>query len=861
MISVAQLIDNQAILNPDKIAIKHGDRTFTYKEVSTISNQLARFFKDQNITTGDVIAIAIDRSPEMVIALIAVMKAGATYLPIDNNFPAERIDYMLDDSSAKLVIKAGRLREQAEYSQPTIFIEDAWSACSKYDTSDLPSTVDNDSIVYILYTSGSTGKPKGVQVKYRGLVNFLLSMQKAPGITADDIVLATTTISFDIAELEVFLPLISGALLVVANSETVRDGRALLDIARGEKITIMQGTPFMWRTMIEAEWDDILPLKILCGGEAMSMELAKQLVTRCNELWNMYGPTETTIWSLIKRISVDDELITIGDAIDNTQVYILDDAQNEVAKGTVGELCIGGDGVAKGYLNRPELTAEKFIDDKFTGVAGEKVYRTGDLGKVLDNGEILCMGRLDHQIKIRGYRIETEEIEHQLKQQENVNNALIILYKDALENSHLVAYIVPEKAIERDNTNEYIKKWKVAIGLKLPEYMVPTIFMVINAIPLMANGKVDRNALPAPVNQQSLTEYEAPKTETEIALAAIFLKKVAIEKIGINDNFFELGINSLIAVSIMVQVEKQFGKRLPLSMLLKYPTIKQLALLILDDKPDSPYTSLVPIKPGGNKLPVYIIHGIGLNLLNLYNLVSHLDAEQPVYGLQAIGLDGTMELPGSMEEIAQFYNEEIIKHDPSGPYLIAGYSFGGYIAFEMVRQLQAMGKEVRLLAMFDTNLQEPAHQRPFLEKFNIKMIRQFKKLGFRLSTLFTQPLATLDYLKNDYTIEFKLFLNRIGIIKDYHPEDLPDYMQDIAGELYSAFHNYKVKPNHVKIDLFKAGTRLYYIDNPEYLGWKEYALDGVKIYNVPGDHKDMFGSDNSKIFAGVLQTRLNEVNT
>lgn len=310
----------------------------------------------------------------------------------------------------------------------------------------------------------------------------------------------------------------------------------------------------------------------------------------------------------------------------------------------------------------------------------------------------------------------------------------------------------------------------------------------------------------------------------------------------------------------MVQVEKQFGKRLPLSMLIKYPTIKQLALVIQNDEPDSPYSSLVPIKPEGNKIPLYIIHGIGLNILNLYNLVSNLDADQPVYGLQAIGLDGKIKLPDSIEAIAQFYNEEIMKHNPTGPYAIAGYSFGGYIAYELVRQLKEMGKDVRLLAMFDTNLQEPTHQYRGTKKFNIKLARQFKKLAFRVSTLFTQPVNTFSYLKNEYTIEFMFFLKRLGIIKEYHPENLPEYMQDIADELYTAFNSYKVKPAHVKIDLFKAGKRLYYVDEPKLLGWGKYALDGVQTYNVPGDHKDMFEVDNSKVFAKALQTRLNEIN-
>jgi len=862
MISIDKLIDNQSALNPNKIAIKHGERTFTYKEVNEISNQLARFFKDKNINIGDIAAMAIDRSPEMVISLLALVKAGATYLPIDNSFPVERINYMLNDSSVHTLITSKKFQEKYIDQRDIIFIEDAWIECSNYDAQNIASPINEDSLAYILYTSGSTGNPKGVEVKHIGLTNLLLSVQKIPGMGADDIILNTTTISFDIAELEVYLPLISGALLILADAETVKDGRSLIEIAEAEKITIMQGTPFMWRMMLQAGWESPLKIKIFCGGEAMSKELAKKLIPRCNSLWNMYGPTETTIYSIIKKVSAEDEVITIGNPIDNTQVYILDEKLDQVAPGEVGEIYIAGTGVAKGYINKPDLTIEKFLDDKFSSVSGSKMYRTGDLGKFLDNGEILCLGRIDHQIKIRGYRIETEEIEYQLKQQNEVKEAVTVLYTDTLENQHLVAYVVPEKAIPQNEIGEHIKQWKAGLKNKLAEYMIPSTYMVIDAIPLMPNGKIDRKSLPEPViNQQSSNEYEEPKTDTEIALSKICLKYIAINKIGVTDNLFELGIDSLVAVSIMVQIEKRYGKRLPLSILLKYPTIRQLALVIEDKAPDqSSYKSLIPIKPEGTKIPLYIIHGIGLNLLNLYKMVSSLDNDQPVYGLQSIGLDGTIDPPDTLEEIARFYNDEILKHDPVGPYAIAGYSFGGFIAFEMVKQLQQMGKEVKLLAMFDTNLQYPTHQYPLPKKMGIKLIRQFKKIGFRTHTILAQPAEVAKFMRSYYDIQFKTFLNNIGILKNYHPENLPDFMQVIAEKLFATFSKYQVKPIDIKIVLFKAEIRMYYVDEPKFFGWSKYALRGVEVHNVPGDHKDMFSSVNAQKLAKTLQNRLDQIN-
>jgi amino acid adenylation domain-containing protein len=854
-----QLIDDQSSKYPDKIAIRHGLKIFTYKNVNEISTQLSLFLKDKKINQGDIVGVAMDRSPELVIVLLAIIKAGATYLPIDSNFPVDRINYMLKDADAKVLVTSKSFREKHQPATDMIFIEDAWEQYTKYDTRTAEPEIAADSLAYILYTSGSTGNPKGVQVKHSGLLNLLLSVQQEPGMDHNDIILATTTISFDIAELEVFLPLISGAQLVIADADAVKDGRLLLELAKSENITIMQGTPFMWRTMLEAGWDEQLPIKIFCGGEAMAKDLAESLLERCAGLWNMYGPTETTIYSIIKKVTPEDEIITIGRPILNTQVYLLDEQLNEVPAGEIGEICIGGTGVARGYINKPELTAEKFIDDRFSPVTGQKMYKTGDLGKLLDNGEIHCLGRIDHQIKIRGYRIETEEIEYQLKQQDNVKNALVTLFKDLFENMHLVAYIVPEKELATTETATYLKKWKAGLKTAVPEYMIPDSYVVIPSIPLMPNGKVDRKSLPDPINRENtLTTFEAAQTETEILLSGICLKNIALKEIGISDNFFELGIDSLVAVKIMIGIEKQFGKRIPLSILIQYPTIKQLALYLDNDTPGSPYKSLVPIKPEGNKVPLYIVHGIGLNVMNLYNMVANLDDDQPVYGLQAVGLDGTLAPLDNMDAIAKFYTDEIILHNPLGPYAITGYSFGGYIAYEMAKQLKEMGKEIKMLGMFDTNIQYPTHQYPLAKKIRVKLLRQVYKLLFRIGTTITQPALTAAYLKAYYAQRLDLPAENEDLLEEYDTENLPDFMQEIVAGLQTAFTHYKVKPYPVKIDLFKAKTRLYFVDDPKTLGWGKYALNGVDVHHVPGDHKEMFSSPNDQILARTLQDVLDK---
>lgn len=859
--TISYLVDEQSYKDPDKIAIKHGKSTLTYAQLNKKAAQLARYLYAQGLQADDVVALAVDRTPEMIVFFLALAKAGITYLPIDPNFPAERINYMLKDASVLLLITS-KDREQAyQGKQHVISIENALKQAEKYSDRELEVTFDTDGIAYILYTSGSTGLPKGVLVKRSGMLNLLLSVQKSPGMDAGDVMLFTTTVSFDIAELEIFLPLISGATLVIADADAVKDGRALIAMARKEKITVMQGTPFMYRTMLESGWTERLPIKVFCGGEAMSKQLAGELLPRCNELWNMYGPTETSIYSIIKKITGQEKTIAVGLPIANTQIYLLDETLTPVADGEIGEIYIGGAGVANGYLNKPDLTNERFITDTFSGIAGDKMYKTGDLGKILDNGDIQCLGRVDHQIKIRGYRIETEEIEVQLKLHSNITDALVISYTDEAENMHLVAYVVPDRPLPEDETAYYLQIWKEHLANVLPEYMIPDIFMPITAIPMLANGKTDRNALPRPViYREGRERYVAPKTNTEKALARIFLNNIDIERIGLIDNFFRLGIDSLIMVKVMVQIEKEFGKRYPLSILIKYPNLNQLAWLIDNNVADSQYKSLIPIKPRGNKVPLYIVHGIGLNLLNVYHMVSMLDPDQPVYGLQAIGLDGLDETTHSIEEIARLYNKEILMHDDVGPYAISGYSFGGYIAFEMVRQLKAMGKEVKMLAMFDTNLQTPTHNLALADKLYIKGIRQFKKVWFRIQTLIQWPLRTLHYLLLQIPVYYYMLMKLLGIKAQYNPADLPPYMLDIMQKLKAAFHNYLLKPQDVKIELFKAAVKVYYVDDPIYFGWGKLALKGVNVHVVPGDHREMLIAPNDKFLAQALQRELDKIN-
>lgn len=604
--------------------------------------------------------------------------------------------------------------------------------------------------------------------------------------------------------------------------------------------------------MMEAGWTEKLPLIAFCGGEALNKNLAHQLLQRCKSLWNMYGPTETTICALAKQLQPNDELITIGKPISNTNVYILDENLVPVKPGEEGELYISGLGVTNGYINRPDLNKIKFLKDPFAANADQTMYKTGDLVKVLANEELQFIGRIDTQIKIRGYRIETEEIDHQLKAQPEIKDALVAVHYDSAANARLIAYVTLMENVEKVSFSKIRNQIKAELTKVLPIYMVPIDYLLLESMPLLPSGKIDRKALPRPVIQIAKAEYRAPLTANEQLLSQIWSACIGVKKIGLDDNFFDLGGNSLMALKTKIAVEQQLGKRLSPSILFKYPTIRKLVEHLINDETDD-YRALVPIQPEGNKIPLYIVHGIGLNVLGYKDMVTHLSIDQPVYGLQAFAAE-EFDVYSNIETIANFYNSEILKHNPEGPYAIGGYSIGGIIAFEMVKQLQAKGKVVKLLAIFDTNIQIPTHQFKLWPKVLAKSIRQYKKLNFRLKSIYDSPIKNFHFLLKKYYNNVRwLFNNKMDFV------GYPKYMLNIIDKIMKAFFKYTLTPESVTIDVFKA-QNLFFMDDAKYLGWKEYALNGVNVHLVSGNHKEMFEATHVGILAKKLQARLDEIN-
>jgi amino acid adenylation domain-containing protein len=574
---VHRLFERQAAGSPTAIAVACAGDNILYGELNARANQLAHHMRSLGVETGTLVGIYMERSIEMIVALLAVHKSGGAYLPLDPAFPSDRLAFMVEDSQTRYLISQQRLQDQLPAHQAqVVYIDRDWPQIVVQPASNLEDAVtyDGERLAYVLYTSGSTGRPKGVQVPQRALVNFLVAMQQSPGLAREDILLSVTTLSFDIAGLEIFLPLITGAQIEMVSHVVAADGAALLAVLQGCGATVMQATPATWRLLISAGWEGTPGLKILCGGEAMPGELAGQLLPRCASLWNMYGPTETTIWSTVCQVGKAEGIMPIGRAIANTQVYILDEARQPTPLGVAGELYIGGDGVAHGYLNRPELTAEKFVHDPFVGEVGARMYRTGDLVRYRADGNLDFLGRVDFQVKIRGFRIELGEIEALLDEHPSVHQAVVIAREDTPGDLRLVAYLAVARteAPAASELRSYLKE-------KLPDYMVPSVFVTVETFPLTPNGKVNRKALPAPsvARVETSVNHVAPRNDIERKIAAMWQSVLGVEKVGVTDNFFDLGGHSLLIVQVHNQIRRSFDTNVTIAQMFQYPTVEALA--------------------------------------------------------------------------------------------------------------------------------------------------------------------------------------------------------------------------------------------------------------------------------------------
>ncbi len=709
-----QLFEAQVERTPDAVAVSMGRKALRYSELNARANQLARHLQTLGAKPGVTVGIGLERSLEMVIALMAVLKTGAAYVPLDPEFPRDRLRFMTQDASVAAVLTSWDLSDRFDTQANRLLCLDREKEriAQKADHNLGPIAVPQD-LAYILYTSGSTGQPKGVEIPHRALVNFLWSIRQEPGCSTRDVMLSVTTISFDIFGLELYVPLLVGARIEIASRAVTMDGRQLRGLCEAVQPTIMQATPATWRMLIEAGWLGSKNLTVLCGGEPLPPDLAASLLDRSVALWNMYGPTETTIWSTIEKIERTDREITIGRPIANTDVYILDQFLQPVPVGVSGELYIGGQGLARGYRGRPELTEDRFLPHPFSPEPLAKLYRTGDLARYRHDGSIVHLGRMDNQVKIRGFRIELGEIEVTLSRHPSIRQAVVTARDDRQGIKQLVAYVVCQEgsAPSQSELRSFLRS-------EVPDYMVPSLFVFLNAMPLTANNKVDRKALPSPASSFSEEPVRSgPRDRMEVQLTALWQQVLEVSKIGIHDSFFDRGGHSLKAAHLFFLLEQVYGRRLPLATLFQAPTIAELASVLSHEHWTPPWQSLIAIQPSGTAIPIFMVPGVGGNVLVFAQLAKLLGPNQPAYGLQARGLDGSEAPFTSMPEMATHYIAQIRSVRPNGPYIVLGSCTGGLIAYEMAQQLHGQGQAVTLVIM-DT--WHPSSYRPYRYRWPMK---------------------------------------------------------------------------------------------------------------------------------------------
>ena len=853
-----QLIDAQAAKTPERIAAVFRDESLSYAELRQRSDRVAARLQGLGVAPGELVGVCLARSLDLLVALLGVLKTGAAYVPLDPDFPSSRLAYMVENAEVALILTQsdllGELPDLGDRPRLLLDQERDGLYASHEPAPSIPT--DPESRAYVIYTSGSTGQPKGVQIPHRAVVNFLLSMQECPGLNPEDTVLALTTLSFDIAVLELYLPLITGAKVALVTREDARDSFQLIKRLRATPVTVMQATPATYRMLLDAHWKGDPKLKILCGGEPLPPDLAEQLLARSGELWNMYGPTETTVWSTVQRIEQAEAPISIGRPIANTQLYLLDSARQPVPVGAVGELWIGGAGTAIGYMKRPELTAERFIPNPFAPDGG-LIYNTGDLARYRADGRVDCLGRSDFQVKISGYRLELGEIEAALKACPEIEDAVVTAVDIQGSGKRLVAYFIaqsPDEGVQVPSAGAL----RAMLMDHLPDYMIPGIFVAMQQFPLTPNAKVDRNALPLPdvAEASDARERVPPYTPEQEAICDAYKAVLSLSEVSITDNFFELGGDSLRAIQVIDRLH-QAGLELRVESLFRYDSIEALARVLENrytasgssTSPTGIDDCLVTLREGDPDRfpPLFLVHSPPGDLLGYANLVQALDPEQPIYGFQSVGLFAPEQARESIEAMAADYCHLIQEYFPGTPYSLSGWCLGGTVAYEMACQLRAAGRPPALLALFDTEGLRPLKR--FVRYYASKALDLLLK-GPKGWALYLR--AKLDGLPDpDQELGFQqdAQLEHVGIFAN---------RALVRSKNMAAVYRYRSHDYNGKLLVFPAA-----IQDPTKVaglgfGWAT-LVDEVELVVAPGAHSTMLKPPHVEQLAALLGERLRRV--
>ena len=889
--TIHQRVEAQAAQTPDAIAVVFAQQSLTYRELNQRANQLAHHLQQLGVAPDSIIGLCVDRSPEAIISILGIWKAGGAYLPLDPTYPSDRLHFILQDADVSILVTqqvyGAQLGAQLGDRISMVYLDRDREIQTK--VANPASQMTANHLAYVIYTSGSTGKPKGVLVEHRGLMNLVVAQQQVFNLHPTHRILQFASLSFDASIFELVMALANGATLYLAPKELLLPGATLHQFLLDNAITHATLPPAVLAVLPS----EPLPAlqTIIAAGEACPHTVVDRWAN--HQFFNAYGPTEATIWATVAPLQPG-ELPTIGHPIANTQIYLLDAHLQPVPIGVTGELYIGGAGVARGYLNRPELTAERFLDYPFAAESAEsavsgqrsavsiqtahstalRLYRTGDLARYRSDGSLTYLGRVDQQLKLRGYRIEPGEIETVLQQHPAIHTAVVAVREDTL-GARLVAYVLfkLEQRIAIDGVAingvaiDDLKRW---LRSQLPDYFVPSAFVLLETLPLTPNGKIDYAALPDAMHNLERGEFVAPRTALETTLANLWRQLLQQEHtqqepIGINDNFFDLGGDSLLAVRLIDQIQQQFGQTLPLASLLLNPTIAGLAIALTPNQPSLHWSPLVPLQPKGSKPPFFCVHPIFGVVLPYYALAQAIGLDQPFYGLQPFGMDGKPPHT-SIEAMAAFYIKALRQLQPQGPYYLGGWSFGGLVAFEMAQQLRQAGHKVALLAVLDTLAPIPSNKPSFWKGFKFLLTTAARSVwAFLLdyvsllaTTNRANPIGQPKLLK-----PWQALLERAAIASLLPQEAQARVLDELTIRpmlqvFYAnsqAVHRYVPQPYPDRITLFRtAVSSATAIDQT--LGWQQLTESEVTVYQMPGNHFTMLRKPQVERLARQLQACL-----
>ena len=829
------LFENVVRKFPDKIAIKKDNESLTFFELNKKANQLANYLIKEGIKKEDCVGILFNKSINMLVSLLAVLKTGAVYIPIDKKYPIERIKYIIQDSNLKIMITNNKLdTEYDDLLNKIIILDDVEEQLEEETSEDLKVDIKTDDLAYIIYTSGSTGRPKGVLVSHRGLNNLKVAQKELFNLNENDNILQFSSFSFDASIWEISLAINVGATIVLGEENDILPGKGLVKFINNNKITAISMPPSAF-SMISEDEELKYVHTIIVGSEACWMELIKKWRNKVR-IFNGYGPTEATVCVSFKEYLGDEEICTIGTPITNTQIYILDENLEPIPIGIPGEIYIGGAGVAKGYLNKEELTNEKFVPNKFTNTG--LMYRSGDVAKYTETGDIEFVGRIDNQIKVRGYRIELEEIENVALENKNIKKVVCLLQEDDGDKK-VILYYITNKKIEA-------KELRTFMEAKLPNYMIPAYFVKVDEFPSMPNGKVNKNELlKIDIFKDDNKKNIVPRNNMEEILSILWSKALKRKNINITDDFFEIGGHSLLAIKIITNLNEEQNLEIPISTMFEHPTIQELAKYIQDAKKNE-FKPLIKLQLNGNKRPIFAVHPGDGNVFCYTDLVRELGRDQPFYGFQAYGVEKGTVAKNSFFEMAKIYIQEIKEVQPEGPYIIFGYCAGGTIAFEMARQLIENGEKVEKLVLFDARAPHTYSPMDEVQNF-MAFARNFE--GISDADLFKRYTEKMNVENTDEQIynclkkqtldeRFELLWICSQELNILPKEVNVDYLNRLFNvwQGLSDMMTYKVKPIKCPITLFRAKDDKINIQlNLKHMGW-DRSRDDLEVIEVAGNH-------------------------